>query len=73
MKVLSTRHYTMLLAPPAKKQVALAFTPFVRRAIPSSSTSTEIHAGLPHTAQFIERMALLIDRPLDVTRTKLID
>jgi quinol monooxygenase YgiN len=26
------------------------------------------HAGLPHTLRFLERVAPLIDRPLDVTR-----
>jgi quinol monooxygenase YgiN len=33
----------------------------------------EIHAGLPHTVQFIERVEPLIDHPLDVTRAKLVD
>jgi len=28
----------------------------------------ECHAGLPHTLRFIERVELLIDHPLDVTR-----
>ncbi len=28
----------------------------------------EIHAELPHTVRFIERMLPLIDHPLDVTR-----
>ena len=28
----------------------------------------ECHAGLPHTLRFIERVGLLIDHPLDVTR-----
>jgi quinol monooxygenase YgiN len=39
----------------------------------SDEAAFEIHAGLPHTVQFIERMAPLIDHPLDVTRTVLID
>lgn len=30
----------------------------------------EVHAGLPHTVQFIERVAPLIDHPLDVNRTE---
>jgi quinol monooxygenase YgiN len=30
----------------------------------------EIHARLPHTARFLERVQPLIDHPLDVTRTK---
>jgi quinol monooxygenase YgiN len=28
----------------------------------------EIHAGLPHTVRFLERVQPLIDHPLDVTR-----
>ena len=32
----------------------------------------EIHAGLPHTVRFIERVEPLIDHPLDVTRAELI-
>jgi quinol monooxygenase YgiN len=28
----------------------------------------EVHAGLPHTVRFLERVALLIDHPIDVTR-----
>ena len=30
----------------------------------------EIHAGLPRTAQFLERVRPLIDHPLDVTRAR---
>ena len=30
------------------------------------------HAGLPHTVRFIERVQVLIDHPLDVTRTRLV-
>jgi len=30
----------------------------------------EVHAGLPHTVRFIERVAPLIDHPLDVNRTE---
>jgi quinol monooxygenase YgiN len=30
----------------------------------------EIHAGLPHTVRFLERVEPLIDHPLDVTRTE---
>ena len=30
----------------------------------------EIHAGLPHTVRFLERVQTLIDHPLDVTRTR---
>jgi quinol monooxygenase YgiN len=30
----------------------------------------EIHAGLPHTVRFLERMEPLIDHPLDVTRAE---
>ncbi len=32
----------------------------------------EHHASLPHTVRFIERVAPLIDHPLDVTRAELI-
>ena len=33
----------------------------------------DIHAGLPHTVRFIERVAPLIDHPLDVNRTQRIN
>lgn len=29
----------------------------------------DLHAGLPHTVRFVERVEPLIDHPLDVTRT----
>ena len=32
----------------------------------------ELHAGLPHTVQFLERVQPLIDHPLDVTRATVI-
>jgi quinol monooxygenase YgiN len=32
----------------------------------------DLHARLPHTVHFIERMESLIDQPLDFTRTELI-
>jgi quinol monooxygenase YgiN len=32
----------------------------------------EIHAGLPHTVRFIERVESLVDHPLEVTRAELI-
>lgn len=32
----------------------------------------EIHAGLPHTLRFLERVQPLIDHPLDVARTEMI-
>jgi quinol monooxygenase YgiN len=32
----------------------------------------DLHATLPHTVRFIERVAPLIDHPLDVTRAELI-
>jgi len=32
----------------------------------------EIHAKLPHTLRFIERVEPLIDHPLDVTRAEMI-
>jgi quinol monooxygenase YgiN len=31
------------------------------------------HAGLPHTARFLERVDALLDQPRDVTRTEMID
>ena len=30
----------------------------------------EIHAGLPHTVRFIERVSSLIDQPVEVTRAE---
>lgn len=30
----------------------------------------EVHAGLPHTVAFIERVQALIDHPLDIHRTE---
>jgi quinol monooxygenase YgiN len=33
----------------------------------------EAHAGLPHTRRFIERVRMLIDHPLDITRTRLLE
>lgn len=32
----------------------------------------EVHATLPHTVHFIERVEPLIDHPLDITRAELI-
>ena len=32
----------------------------------------DLHAQLPHTVRFIERVGPLIDHPLDVTRAELI-
>ncbi len=32
----------------------------------------EVHATLPHTLRFVERVEPLIDHPLDVTRSELI-
>jgi quinol monooxygenase YgiN len=37
-----------------------------------SEEAFEIHATLPHTVRFIERVEPLIDHPLDVTRTELL-
>jgi quinol monooxygenase YgiN len=37
-----------------------------------SEEAFEIHAGLPHTVNFIETMERLIDQPIDVTRTELL-
>lgn len=39
----------------------------------TSEEAFEIHAGLPHTVRFIERVEPLIDHPLDVTRAEIID
>lgn len=33
----------------------------------------EVHAGLPHTVRFLERVEPLIDHPLDIVRTARID
>ena len=33
----------------------------------------DLHATLPHTTRFVERAETLIDHPLDVTRTTLVD
>jgi quinol monooxygenase YgiN len=30
----------------------------------------DVHAGLPHTIRFLERVEALIDHPLDVTRAR---
>jgi quinol monooxygenase YgiN len=30
----------------------------------------EIHAGFPHTVQFIQRVQLLVDHPVEVIRTR---
>ena len=32
----------------------------------------ELHATLPHTTRFLERVSAAIDHPLDVTRTRLV-
>lgn len=32
----------------------------------------EIHAGMPHTVQFLERVGQRIDHPLEVTRTNVL-
>ena len=37
-----------------------------------SEDAFELHASLPHTVRFLERVASLIDHPLDVTRAELI-
>ena len=37
----------------------------------TSEEAFELHATLPHTVRFIERVEALIDHPLDVTRTEL--
>ncbi|HTZ77343.1 MAG TPA: putative quinol monooxygenase [Stellaceae bacterium] len=35
-------------------------------------TAFEIHAALPHTVRFIDRVEALIDHPLDIARTEVI-
>ena len=37
-----------------------------------SEAAFEIHANLPHTVRFLERVEPLIDHPLDVSRTELL-
>jgi quinol monooxygenase YgiN len=37
-----------------------------------SEEAFEIHAALPHTVRFIERVGPLIDHPLDVARTEML-
>jgi quinol monooxygenase YgiN len=37
-----------------------------------SEEAFDIHANLPHTVRFIERVEPLIDHPLDVTRSELL-
>jgi quinol monooxygenase YgiN len=37
-----------------------------------SEEAFEVHASLPHTVRFIERVEPLIDHPLDVARTELL-
>jgi quinol monooxygenase YgiN len=39
----------------------------------TSEEAFDLHATLPHTVRFIERVEPLIDHPLDVTRAKSID
>lgn len=38
----------------------------------SDEDSFEVHAGLPHTVRFVERVQPLIDHPLEVARTELV-
>ena len=38
----------------------------------SDEAAFEVHAGLPHTKEFIAKMESLVDQPLDFTRTELI-
>jgi quinol monooxygenase YgiN len=33
----------------------------------------QAHAGLPHTARFLEWVDALVDQPRDVTRTEMIE
>ncbi len=35
-------------------------------------TAFQVHAGLPHTVRFLERVDALLDQPRDVTRTEMI-
>ena len=39
----------------------------------ASEAAFELHAELPHTVRFLERVQPLIDHPLDVTRAKAIE
>jgi quinol monooxygenase YgiN len=36
----------------------------------TDETAFELHAELPHTVQFVQRVQTLIDHPLDVTRAR---
>jgi quinol monooxygenase YgiN len=36
-----------------------------------SEAAFEVHADLPHTVRFLERVDALLDQPRDVTRTQL--
>ena len=39
----------------------------------SDEAAFELHARLPHTVRFIEKVQALIDHPLDVTRAQPLD
>ena len=39
----------------------------------SDEAAFEVHALMPHTVNFIERMQAIVDHPLEVIRTELID
>jgi quinol monooxygenase YgiN len=39
----------------------------------SDEAAFELHAGLPHTMRFLERVQPLIDHPLEVTRSRPLD
>ena len=37
-----------------------------------SEEAFELHAGLPHTVRFIDKVAGLVDQPVEVTRAEMI-
>jgi quinol monooxygenase YgiN len=71
-----------VLGPSREEPGCLAIHAFRSTGTTGSSRSTHAgrmkrlsdhHATLPHTVQFVERLEKLIDHPLDVTRSELID
>jgi quinol monooxygenase YgiN len=39
----------------------------------TNEAAFELHAELPHTVRFLERVQPLIDHPLDVTRARIVE
>ena len=68
-----------VIGPSSEEPGCSSILPFARPVIPTCSTSTRaertrrrsrVHAGLPHTVRFLERIAPLLDHPLDITRAE---